>query len=245
MNANEFPSDDTPGDENSEDQTHETKNDLSTDGDQTGEPHGQSTVNNSEPLSEIKLPPQPSMFSAEHLQQLRLPQEYDPTDGIKRTHTSIPVGKPDRQSFVRVRKGQEWRFSTRCFHDKHTREVFLVSPGVANNFPDKITQTCLLLAIEKHSGAPFLWPIVIPDPERPNRWHVSAIEAARTAEHQWVRVYSDQDSQQYMTYPAKGELGEPQWPDGFTMERYLELAFRDRMIDSEDHPVLKRLRGEV
>jgi hypothetical protein len=30
-----------------------------------------------------------------------------------------------------------------------------------------------------------------------------------------------------------------------TLDKLLELAFRDRFIEDIDHPVLRRLRGEV
>jgi hypothetical protein len=43
---------------------------------------------------------------------------------------------------------------------------------------------------------------------------------------------------------AKGDLGEPQWPDK-TFRDLLELAFRDRRIDRADHPVIRELAGEL
>ena len=36
---------------------------------------------------------------------------------------------------------------------------------------------------------------------------------------------------------------EPEWPD-LSFEAMYRIAFRDRLISSPDHPVLKRLRGE-
>lgn len=41
-----------------------------------------------------------------------------------------------------------------------------------------------------------------------------------------------------------GKLPEPDWPaTGF--EDILNIAFRGRFIDSIDHPVLRKIRGEV
>jgi hypothetical protein len=36
----------------------------------------------------------------------------------------------------------------------------------------------------------------------------------------------------------------PEWPDHLPFREMLKIAFRDRIVDGLDHPVLKRLRGE-
>jgi hypothetical protein len=48
----------------------------------------------------------------------------------------------------------------------------------------------------------------------------------------------------YDVYQATGQLGEPQWP-AVPFKELLRVAFKGRFIDSLDHPVLRRLRGEV
>jgi hypothetical protein len=37
---------------------------------------------------------------------------------------------------------------------------------------------------------------------------------------------------------------DPSWPD-LPMRELLRIAFRDNLISAPDHPVLRRLRGEV
>lgn len=46
----------------------------------------------------------------------------------------------------------------------------------------------------------------------------------------------------YRVYEAEGQLSEPVWP-GKPLPELLKLGFKDRIIDSPDHPVIKRLRG--
>jgi hypothetical protein len=41
---------------------------------------------------------------------------------------------------------------------------------------------------------------------------------------------------------ALNGLADPTWPD-ITFNEVLKIAFRDRIIDNPDHPVIKRLRG--
>jgi hypothetical protein len=48
----------------------------------------------------------------------------------------------------------------------------------------------------------------------------------------------------YDVFQAQGHLSEPEWPQ-LPFGELLRIAFRDRYISTPDHPVLRRLRGEV
>ena len=49
----------------------------------------------------------------------------------------------------------------------------------------------------------------------------------------------------YRIFQATGELPDPEWPEQ-GMRDLLEIAFKGgKLIESIDHPVLKRLRGEA
>ena len=47
----------------------------------------------------------------------------------------------------------------------------------------------------------------------------------------------------YEIYEARGNLSDPEWPDE-SMDEIVRIAFRNSFIESYDHPVLRRLRGE-
>jgi hypothetical protein len=40
-------------------------------------------------------------------------------------------------------------------------------------------------------------------------------------------------------------LPEPTWPADLTMPDIIKIAFRGRLIETADHPVLRALRGEL
>ena len=89
-----------------------------------------------------------------------------------------------------------------------------------------------------------LWPVRLPDEAgRLDDWNTAAHEAAKRAETHWVRVAANMALGAYDIFEAVGQFPEPVWPD-LPFERLLEIGFRDRFIDSLDHPVLRRLRGE-
>ena len=93
----------------------------------------------------------------------------------------------------------------------------------------------------------FLWPARLPssDNRLGRRWHESALEIAEFAKNSWVKLQGKRDLGAYELFRAKGDLGEPQWPDK-PLSDLLRLAFKgDRLISSLDHPVLKELAGEI
>ena len=48
----------------------------------------------------------------------------------------------------------------------------------------------------------------------------------------------------YEIFEASGDLPEPVWPD-YSFEEILKIAFRDRIVDRPDHPLVQRLQGAV
>ena len=49
----------------------------------------------------------------------------------------------------------------------------------------------------------------------------------------------------YRVTEAEGRLSEPEWPKDKSFNKLLTIAFADRIILSEDHPIVRRLRGLV
>ncbi len=52
------------------------------------------------------------------------------------------------------------------------------------------------------------------------------------------------DAGMYDVNVAQGVIPEPNWPDK-SLSELLQLCFQTRLIDSIDHPILKRLRGQL
>ena len=60
----------------------------------------------------------------------------------------------------------------------------------------------------------------------------------------WIRVTANMSLGAYDVFETTGNLPEPQWPEQ-SFQELLRIAFKDHYIDEMNHPVLKRLRGEV
>jgi hypothetical protein len=62
------------------------------------------------------------------LSALRLSQDFASQMGAKKLVVTIPVRKPNRHAFVRVRPGEDWRFPAALLNVKDERETYLVHP---------------------------------------------------------------------------------------------------------------------
>lgn len=164
--------------------------------------------------------------------------------GVKRKFVTIKVGKPNKQEFVRVHPAEQFRLDTAMIEDRVNQESYLVSPTLLAELPDFLVAVRLCLAINRH-GSPFLWPAKLPDPNgRQMDWHSSMLEAQEIATKSWVRVQADMSAGSYAVFEAVGNLPEPEWPE-LSFREVLQLAFRQRYIDSMDHSYIRELLGEA
>jgi hypothetical protein len=178
------------------------------------------------------------------LEKLKLTQNFAANAGVKKALTMVPVRKPTRQEFVRVRPEEEYQFSTGVIELKEERETYLVDTDLWSVLPGEIVPKILLTTINKQ-GVLTLWPITLPAEDgRLNNWSASAMEAAQMARSQWIRVAANMSLGGYDTFVATGDLPEPEWPEK-SMQEIMDIAFKDRYIATEDHPVIRRLRGDM
>jgi hypothetical protein len=93
----------------------------------------------------------------------------------------------------------------------------------------------------------FLSDIPLPDTDgKDNEYNRSRRVAYDLAETKWVKIQANKALGAYDIIEAVSKLPEPVWPeDPVTMEKALEIAFKNNYLDSNEHPVLKRLRGEL
>src|SRR6266481_9109402 len=66
-------------------------------------------------------------------------------------------------------------------------------------------------------------------------------EAAEKAMGKWIRVVANMSLGAYEISEATADLPDPVWPADLTFAEILKVAFRDRYVDSPDHPPVKRL----
>jgi hypothetical protein len=176
------------------------------------------------------------------LEAIRLSPDAAATVGTHEVLRHVPVRKPNRTEFFRVHPDPEMQLATGVFVDREEREVFFVTPDLRAELAGELKPVLLATAITRQ-GVTFLWPVSLPDEGgRRNAWAETAREAYELAKTAWVRMPADMSLGAYRIYEAEGRLSDPVWPEK-TLSELLKLGFRDRIIDSAEHPVIKRLRG--
>ncbi len=183
--------------------------------------------------------PAPDPFD---LASLRLNPSFIETAGVKKLLTTVPSRRPNPQDFVRVHRSPEFRENFALIDLKDDGEDYLVSPGILSELAGEVVYKTVFTAINRQ-GNVFLWPVRLPTADdRQLEWWRTSREAAEKAMDTWLRVKANKSLGAYEIFVATGEMAEPVWPD-LPFQELIRIAYRDRMITSLDHPVVKRLRG--
>jgi hypothetical protein len=187
----------------------------------------------------IPSSPAPDPFD---LASLRLNPSFLETAGVKKLLTTVPARRPGPQDFVRVHRAPEYRENFAMIDLKEDREDYLVRPEILPELVGEVVYKTLFTAVNRQ-GVVFLWPIPLPTPDdRKTDWWKSQREAAEMAMGKWLRIKANMSLGAYEITVAASEMAEPVWPD-LPFQELVRIAYRDRMITSLDHAVVKRLRG--
>jgi hypothetical protein len=194
-------------------------------------------------IGETTAPPAPDPFDPA---SLRLSGDAAAKLGVRKALLTVPVRKPDKSWWVRTHPNPDYRLATAVIELKEDRETYLVAPAL---WPELATEStfsprALVTAINRQ-GVLFLWPIRLPGSDgRHDEWSRSALDAADRAAKDWVRVQANLALGAYEVWHTEAPIPDPEWP-ATPLRDLLRIAFRDRFIDTPDHPVLRKLRGEA
>jgi len=175
---------------------------------------------------------------------LRLPQNFGQTLGVKKVLTTVPVGKPPKDRFFRTHQSPDWVYPTFVLEDKVVGETYLVSEEVASVLGSLVRPVELYLIIDRQDNV-FLVPVPLPGPNGVrNRWHETLLDAVMRAKTVWLRISANKTLGGYEPFEPIAELPEPTWPV-ISLDELLDIAFRDRILTSTDHPVVQEKLGGV
>jgi hypothetical protein len=173
---------------------------------------------------------------------LRLNPSFLETAGVKKLLTTVPARKPSPQDFVRVHPAPEYRENFAMIDLKDDREDYIVRPEILPELAGEVVLKTLFTTTNRQ-GTVFLWPVRLPAPDdRKSEWLRSAREAAELAMTRWVRLKANMSLGAYEITVAESVMADPIWPR-LSFQELVRIAYRDRMVTTTDHPVVKRLRG--
>lgn len=197
---------------------------------------------NSPPLSPSISPPDPFDPAVLRLDPGAMAADF----GVRKAIVSVPVRKPAKDEWIRVHPDPDFALQTGILELKSEREIYLVARPLWPELNDETTfNRRAIFSTISRQGVFFLWPVRLPNPDgKLDSWNASAMEAAILAQNTWVRMTANMALGAYDVTKASVKVADPVWPET-SFRDLLSIAFKDRLLDSLDHPVLKRLRGEI
>jgi hypothetical protein len=177
---------------------------------------------------------------------LRLSHDFNSAAGVKKALLTVPVRKPDKSWWVRTHPDPAFRLQTALVELREERTTYLVAKSLWPELATEVTfRPKLLVTAINRQNVVFLWECNLPRQDgRADEWTRSALEAVDLATKGWIRLAANMSLGAYDIFTTRAQLTEPTWPE-VSLGNLLRVAFKDRLIESSDHAVLRRLRGEV
>jgi hypothetical protein len=184
--------------------------------------------------------PPASVF--DDLEALRITEDDVPTRKEKRLLVNVKVRRPGEAQYFRIHPDEDMSWVGWIYVTEKDGAVWYVPPGPAKDELDEVTQKLrrvrLFLCLTKR-GAVSFWPVSQTDH---GSWGASAREIVEIAKTRWIRVISNREEGCYEPFEPEDPIAAPDWPDK-ELGELLKLAFRGRVIDRPDHPVIEELKG--
>ena len=193
--------------------------------------------------------PEPDIYDPFAPENLKLPQEFLDQTMATALLTTIPVERPGDQEFIRVHPDEAYRHVAALItHHDERGARYLIHPTFAPQIGNIKFHLERLYLYTSRQGKLAFWPIKLPKDNRENTWLESAVAAAEAAMKEWVCITSNQQSRMYTTSKALGVFPDPDWSQvtqGKSVYQLLAIAFKERLILNETHPVIRKLRGLI
>jgi hypothetical protein len=204
-----------------------------------------------EPINRVEgiEKPEPDNYDPWKPENLKLPQEFLDQTMATPLLTTIPVEKPNDQEFIRVHPDESYRFQAVLItHQDERGARYLIHPTFLPRIGNIKYHLEQLFLYTTRQGKVAFWPIKVPKDNRENTWLESAYAAVEAAETNWICVASNPRTKMYVTSKAQGIFPEPDWIQiiqGKSLHELLRIAFKERLIMDEMHPVIQKLIGAI
>lgn len=178
---------------------------------------------------------------------LALSQDFISEVSATRVITKVPVKRPHKQDWFKIHPDSAYRLETVGFIEhKEAEELYAVAPEIYGAVSDLAKPYSLYTAMTR-SKVLFLLPIRLPDEDGKDHDAWKTLRAAMPiAMEKWAKIAFSKALGGYelSTVNPNVVIPDPEWPDK-DLGDLLEIAFEGRYIDTVDHLLIKRMRGEA
>jgi hypothetical protein len=158
---------------------------------------------------------------------------------------NVSVGKPANNSFFRAHPTWYLEDST-IVKDNGTGDIYYILPAMRDHpkLAPRLRWVWLTAIAIWPADIMQIWPVPILGGGREFKPWRSARVAYELAREKWVQIVWNETTSDYTVETAEGIDHQPYWPDK-TFNELLKLGFDGKIIDSEDHPYVRQLRGLI
>jgi hypothetical protein len=159
---------------------------------------------------------------------------------------NVEVDKPANNVYFRVNEHPDFQLddATVLRDTEGTRKAFYYVVPAMRAHPKlapRLRKVTLSLVYTWPGGNILIWPVPIVSDREFKVWK-SARAAFDLAQTEWVQIVWSEEKSDYEVEVAERVDRQPVWP-AKTFSELLKLAFADKVIDNEEHPYVRRLRG--
>lgn len=173
--------------------------------------------------------------------KMTLNQDFIQMVGVKKEILRVPIQRPPKQAFFMPHPSPDWRIQVAALKTDEDNETYVVDPTMVDELHGEWVAK-ILVTCQTRQGGMYLWPVKLPGPDgRHDSWNESALRIVNEYAGRWIRVVPNMELSAYDVLEPITPLEPPEWTG--TPDELLCKAFRDRVIDRVDHPVIKALRG--
>jgi hypothetical protein len=176
------------------------------------------------------------------LTKTRCEQNYADHIKTRRKAVTVPIHNPDKQAWIFIHPDPAWHVVRPLLVDKINRRTYVVMPQLEPEVADDLKMK-KLVTYATRQGSINLWPISMPDEFGfLDSWSESAQLIVAESSGQWIRVKPDRAEGTYYTMEMATNVNAPvpKWPESFSW--VFNTAFKNRLIERLDHPILRALR---
>jgi hypothetical protein len=164
---------------------------------------------------------------------------------VRKRLVDIPARTPHDEWFVRTSVNPAHSGTLPLYWDKvGSGRPFLIDEAVQDYFGNKVRNNWCVLSVTRQLTY-FLWCSPLEDEDGVwNSWHESAHDMKTIAAESWIKVVSNKQKGGYDPIDFVGPVPppEPEWPN-LTWEEIVRLAFRRHLVETDNHPLIRRRLG--
>jgi hypothetical protein len=159
---------------------------------------------------------------------------------------NVPIDRPANNVHFRSHPSAEMQLdNTTVLRDNSgtQRAFYYVTPAMRSHpkLAPRLRKVTIALLYIWPGGQIQLWPVPILGDSTLRSWK-SARAAFELSLTNWTSIVWNEERSDYDVETAEKIDKEPIWPEK-SMSELLKLAFADKVIDNEEHPYVRQLRG--